>query len=237
MRFSLTYFVNPFVNLFFNLQLFFARIWKIWNADSVTVLFVYTAGDCHFRGRKYLSLSKMATKFVCLHSSHFSSFSSKCKSAIFYYILNEFFFQIHTRYHAFVFSSHCSFPVPTTLIRQWPRCTSHSHWCSFSNSSSATWAARRTSKSPWWESRSPRKVRRCTGSASACPCVTWTSEWVCSHQYYSSFQCRPYFQSRYRKLYYLMKACIYQLFMAPCFLYFVMGVCSKTGVYQPGQVR
>ncbi|KAH9395335.1 hypothetical protein TYRP_020900 [Tyrophagus putrescentiae] len=39
-----------------------------------------------------------------------------------------------------------------------------------------------------------------------------------------------------KKLYYLMKACIYQLFMAPCFLYFVMGVCSKTGVYQPGQV-
>ncbi|CAG2171441.1 unnamed protein product [Oppiella nova] len=37
------------------------------------------------------------------------------------------------------------------------------------------------------------------------------------------------------KLYYLMKACIYQLFMAPCFLYFAMGVASKTGVYVAGQ--
>ena len=34
----------------------------------------------------------------------------------------------------------------------------------------------------------------------------------------------------------MMKASIYQLFLAPCFLYFVMGVCSKTGVYVAGQV-
>ena len=44
------------------------------------------------------------------------------------------------------------------------------------------------------------------------------------------------FSSLDRKLYYLMKVCIYQLFMAPCFLYFVMGVASKTGVYVAGQV-
>ncbi|KAI1283184.1 Organic solute transporter subunit alpha [Halotydeus destructor] len=37
------------------------------------------------------------------------------------------------------------------------------------------------------------------------------------------------------KYYYMMKTCVYQLFLAPCFLYFVMGVCSKTGVYIAGQ--